>query len=169
MLALMSDQQRAWASLPWEAMTKIPFQKLVTSAYNLHTGRAQTFAITGAGSISISLSRSHTRDIKIEIFAPHPRQDRSPKMSPCGLRALDYVTHRPPNHKPFNPEHLLPAQRKKAFAVRLHRGHLVLAVGAACRCSRSNIGWKVRYVVRGNGPGCFHTVPTRQYRRHMPR
>ena len=73
-------------------------------------------------------------------IAPHPRQDRSTKMPPCALRALDYVSHRPPNNKPFNPEHLSPTQRKKASAVRLRRSHLVLAVGAACRCSCSNIG-----------------------------
>jgi hypothetical protein len=136
--------------VPWEAMTQIPFQKLVTLAYNLHIGRAQTFAITGAASISISLSR-YPRDIKIEIFAPHPRQDRSPKMSPYALRALDNVSHRPQDNKPFNPEHQLPTQRKKTFTVRLHRGHLVLAVGEACGCARPNTGWKVRCAVRGDG------------------
>src|SRR5271170_2530531 len=54
MLALKSDRQRLGPFCP-EAMTQIPFQKLVTLAYNLHWGRAQTFAITGTGSISISL------------------------------------------------------------------------------------------------------------------
>jgi hypothetical protein len=114
----------------------------------------------------LDLHRYHTRDIKIEIFAPHPRQD---KMSPYDLRALDNVSHRPQDNKPFNPEHLLPTQRKKAFAVRLHRGHLILAVGAACRCTRPNIGRKARYVVRADGLECFHTIQTRRRRPHTPR
>src|SRR5271155_5041532 len=49
-----------------------------------------------------------------------------------------------------------------AFVERLHRGHLVLAVGVVCRCTRPNIGWKARYAVRGDGPGCFHTAQTRR-------
>lgn len=158
----------AWAFWPWEAMTQITFQKLVTLAYNLHTRRAQTFAITRAASISISLSRCYTRDIKIEIFAPHPRQDRSPKMSPYALRALHNVSHRPQDNKPFNPEHLLPTQRKKTFTVRLHRDHLVLVVGGSCRCSRPNIGLETKCAVKGDGPGCFHTIQTRRRRLHMP-
>jgi hypothetical protein len=170
MLALKSDRQRLGGLFALEAMTQIPFQKLVTLAYNLHRGRAQTFAITGAGSISISLSRCHTRDIKIEILAPHPpNRTESPKMSPCALRALDYVSNRHQNNKPFNPEHLLPTQRKKTFALRLHRGRLVLAVGVVCRCTCPKIGWKVRYAVSGDGPGCFHTTRTRlRRRRHRP-
>jgi hypothetical protein len=103
MLALKSDRQRLGGLFALEAMTQIPFQKLVTLAYNLHRGRAQTFAITGAGSISISLSRYHTRDIKIEIFAPHPTTGQ--KAQDVSLRSTSFrlCLHPPPKQQTFQP------------------------------------------------------------------
>jgi hypothetical protein len=81
MLALKGDRRRPGPFVLWEAMTQIPFQKLVMLAYNLHTGRAQTFAITGAASISISLSRYHKghqdRDICTASTAGQKPQDVS--------------------------------------------------------------------------------------------
>jgi hypothetical protein len=167
MLALKSDRRRPGPFEPWEAMTQIPFQKLVTLACNLHTGRAQTFAIIGVTSISISFATTQGTSRSRYLHRIHDRT-AAPKMSPYDLRAIDNVSHRPQDNKPFNPEHLLPTQRKKAFVVRLHRGHLVLAVGEVCRCTRPNIGWKARYAVRGDGLGCFHTVQTRRRRPHTP-
>jgi hypothetical protein len=119
--------------------------------------------------LHLTFSLPHKGHQDRDIGTASTKQDRKPKMSPYTLRALDYVSNRHQNNKPFNPDHLLPTQRKKTFAVRLHRSHLVLAVEVVCRCTCPNTGCKAKYAVRGDGPGCFHTIRTHQRRRrHRP-
>ena len=84
MLALKSDRQRLGGPFAVEAMTQIPFQKLVRLAYNLHEGASPNFCNHGSRLDLHHFLAATPRDIKIEIFAPHPSQDtESPRCLPA--------------------------------------------------------------------------------------
>ena len=103
MLALKSDRQRLGGPFAVEAMTQIPFQKLVTLAYNLHGGRAQTFAITGAGSISITFSLPPQGTSRSRYL--HRIHHRTQKAQDVSLRSASFrlCLQPPPKQQPFQP------------------------------------------------------------------